>query len=205
MSPGDGRDGDDRVGVRGLRLRAPVAGGSEPSGGSEDDDEDEAFAEAMRGARPLARGSERVAAQPAGAPRRRASGSAVASAFAIERSGDTIAGRAPDVSLKLLRELRAGRPAPETRIDLHGRARAAALRDLERFVTSARARDARCLLVIHGRGRGSEAGGPVLRPAVWDWLASAAAARGGVMAFTSARPADGGDGATVVLVRRNAR
>jgi len=78
------------------------------------------------------------------------------------------------------------------------------MRELERFVTSSAARGARALLVIHGRGRGSDADGPVLRPAVWEWLASAAAERAGVMAFTSARPRDGGDGATLVLLRRPA-
>src|SRR5262249_38173728 len=102
---------------------------------------------------------------------------------------------------KLLRELRAGSHPIDARLDLHGRARAAALRDLEKFVAGARG--ARCLLVIHGRGHGSDAGGPVLRPAVWDWLGSQAAERCGVMAFVSARPADGGDGATVVLLRRS--
>ena len=160
----------------------------------------------MRGARPIARGSERVVAPPPAPPRRAGSSrSAAAPAFLVEQEGDTIAGRAADVSRKLLHALRGGQPAPEARIDLHGRARAEALRELELFVTSARTRDARCLLVIHGRGRGSDAGGPVLRPAVWEWLAGPAAARGGVMAFTSARPVDGGDGATLVLLRRNAR
>jgi DNA-nicking Smr family endonuclease len=76
------------------------------------------------------------------------------------------------------------------------------LRALESFVATAHARGARALLVIHGRGHGSDAGGPVLRPAIWNWLASAASAHGGVMAFVSARPHDGGTGATVVLLRR---
>jgi DNA-nicking Smr family endonuclease len=160
----------------------------------------------MRGARPIARGRERVVAPPpAPSSRKRSSGSAAASPFVVEQSGETIAGRAPDVSLKLLHALRGGQPASEARIDLHGRARAEALRELQRFVTSARAHAVRCLLVIHGRGRGSDAGGPVLRPAVWEWLAGPAAVRCGVMAFASARPVDGGDGATLVYLRRNAR
>jgi DNA-nicking Smr family endonuclease len=108
------------------------------------------------------------------------------------------------VALKLLHELRAGTHAIEARLDLHGRGRQRALRDLERFVAGASARGARCLLVIHGRGHGSDAGGPVLRPAIWEWLASEAAQRGGVMAFVSARPADGGDGATLLFLRRPA-
>jgi DNA-nicking Smr family endonuclease len=125
-----------------------------------------------------------------------------APAFIVDQSGDTIAGRAHDVAAKLLRELRGGLHTVDARLDVHGRGRADALRALERFVTAARSRGARGLLVIHGRGHGSDAGGPVLRPAIWEWLASAAAERCGVMAFTSARPRDGGDGATMIWLRR---
>jgi DNA-nicking Smr family endonuclease len=122
----------------------------------------------------------------------------------VERVGDTISGRATDVSAKLLRELRRGRRAIEARVDLHGRAREPALRALERCILGTRARGGRVALVIHGRGRGSPDGDPVLRPAVWEWLQSAAAHRSGVMAFASERPGDGGSGsgATVVWLRR---
>jgi DNA-nicking Smr family endonuclease len=177
-------------------------------GGDGDDrsaDDDSAFVEAMRGARPLARGHERVTgAVAAPVPRGRRAPAPTPPPFVVEQIGDTITGRARDVAVKLLHELRGGAHAVDARLDLHGRDRAKALRDLERFVAGAAARRARCLLVIHGRGHGSDAGGPVLRPAIWEWLASAAAARGGVMAFASARPPDGGDGATLVLLRRSA-
>jgi DNA-nicking Smr family endonuclease len=179
---------------------SPVGG----RGGGADDDDDSAFAEAMRGARPLPTSPTRVVAPPPAAPPRRkpAAVAAAPSPFVVEQAADTIAGRARDVAAKLLSELRNGAHAVDARIDLHGRGRADALRDLERFVIAARARAARGLLVIHGRGHGSDAGGPILRPAVWEWLASPAAERGGVMAFVSARPRDGGDGATLVLLRR---
>jgi DNA-nicking Smr family endonuclease len=173
-------------------------------GGDDDDDhhrdEDEAFAEAMRGARPLARGPARMPAPPAVHPRRPTAPSAPA--FVVEQTGDTITGRAPDVALKLVRELRGGTPPVQARLDLHGRKRGEALRALERFIATARARGVRAVLVIHGRGHGSEAGAPILRPAIWAWLAGPAAERSGVMAFTSAHARAGGDGATVVLLRR---
>ena len=47
------------------------------------------------------------------------------------------------MSLKLLRELRAGAHAVDARLDVHGRGRAEALRALERFVAGGRARGAR--------------------------------------------------------------
>jgi DNA-nicking Smr family endonuclease len=125
-----------------------------------------------------------------------------AAPYLVEQSGDTITGRAPDVSLKILHALRNGEPPLQARLDLHGRLRDEALRGIERFVSLARARGAKAALVIHGRGQNSEPGGPVLRPAIWQWLASGAAARAGVLAFTSARPRDGGAGATVMLLRR---
>jgi len=168
------------------------------------DDDDRAFEEAMRGARPLERGSARVAASPSGQARRKTTAAPTPSPFIVEQTADTIAGRARDVAARLLRELRGGAHAIDARLDLHGRARGDAMREIERFVTSSAARGARALLVIHGRGHGSDAGGPVLRPAVWEWLAGAAAERAGVMAFTSARPRDGGDGATLILLRRPA-
>jgi DNA-nicking Smr family endonuclease len=122
--------------------------------------------------------------------------------YLVEESGDTITGRAPDVSVKILRALRTGDPPVQARLDLHGRVRDEAVRGVERFIAAARARGARAALVIHGRGHNSEAGGPVLRPAIWQWLSSPAAARAGVLAFTSAHPRDGGAGATVMLLRR---
>jgi DNA-nicking Smr family endonuclease len=176
--------------------------------GDDDDsdrrDEDSAFAEAMRGARPLAKRDARATIPPVDEPRGKRPGPAAAAPARciVEQTGDAITGRAPDVSLKVVRELRAGAHAVEARLDVHGRGRGDALRALESFVSGAHARGARVLLVIHGRGHGSDAGGPVLRPAVWQWLASAAAERCGVMAFASAGRRDGGAGATMVLLRR---
>ena len=192
---------------------------TEAGGGDDDDsddgdrvsDDDSAFAEAVRGARPHAQRDARLTpprpVEPPGKRRaslsqRAPSSSASSARFIVEQTGDEIAGRAADVSLKVVRELRAGTPAVEARLDVHGRRRAEALGTLESFVASARARGARALLVIHGRGHGSEEGKPVLRPAMWEWLAGAAAERLGVMAFASARPRDGGPGATVILLRR---
>jgi DNA-nicking Smr family endonuclease len=191
MSPTGAGDDDDRADSRRLRQGS--------------DDDDQAFAEAVRGARPLAQRDARVTPATTTAaelPRKRQATPAPPARFIVEQTGDEIAGRAPDVSLKVLRELRAGAHAAEARLDVHGRDRAEALRAVESFVGDAHARGARSLLVIHGRGHGSDAGGPVLRPAIWQWLAGAAAERCGVMAFVTARPRDGGAGATMILLRR---
>jgi DNA-nicking Smr family endonuclease len=45
----------------------------------------------------------------------------------------------------------------------------------------------------------------VLKPLVWRWLAASPQAAAAVLAFISARPGEGGDGATRVLLRKPSR
>ena len=113
-----------------------------------------------------------------------------------------MAGRRHDVGADVIRELRTGGVAVEAQLDLHGRTEAQALPALERFVIAARGHGHRVVLVIHGRGLGSDPGGPVLRPAVWGWLRGAAAARAGVLAFVTAPARQGGSGATLLRLAK---
>jgi DNA-nicking Smr family endonuclease len=196
-----------------------------------DDDDAHAFAEAMRGAKPLAaagedRGRIPLAPEPkhgppprtAGGPRAPAGAEAAdaflvgpadaltdSDTFEIATVGEAIEARARGVDVKLLRRLKAGDPRAEARLDLHGRSRAEALAALERFVAGAREQGRRCVLVIHGRGAHSSDDAPVIKPLVWRWLAASAQAAAAVLAFASARPGEGGDGATRVLLRKPSR
>ena len=175
-----------------------------------DEDDARAFEEAMRGARRLEGGARRVTGAPVArsrsASRKVAAGSLPRGGAPLEIDvvGEAVSGRAADVSAEVLRALRRGDHRPEARLDLHGQTREEALRAVERFVLRSRADGRRAVLVIHGRGQNSEAGEPVLRPALHEWLASAAGARAGVMAFAPAPPRAGGTGATIVLLRRSA-
>ena len=63
----------------------------------------------------------------------------------------------------------------------------------------------RCVLIVHGRGHNSKDHTPVLKERLKSWLARGAAARKVVLAFTTARPCDGGAGALYVLLRRDRR
>jgi len=167
--------------------------------GPDDGDDAEAFAEATRDAKPLAAGPKaRVPLGPTargGAPRAPRT-APVEAREAPARGGDA----------KLARALAAGEPRVEARLDLHGRPRREAEDALARFVSAARGRGARCLLVIHGRGAHSEADAPVLRPLVRRWLAERSkAAADAVLAFAPAPAAEGGEGATRVLLRKPAR
>jgi DNA-nicking Smr family endonuclease len=195
-------------------------------GGAREGDDARAFAEAMRGTTPL---SEQQRARRARVAPGEASGAKTAAppplrrptvadaaeddasladlltgagGFQIETVGETVAARANGIDARILRRLRDGQFPIDDSVDLHRHARAEALAALERFVAGAATQGRRCLLVIHGRGHNSDADGPVLRPAVWHWLASSRRGRAAVMAFASAPPAHGGPGATLVLLRK---
>ena len=123
--------------------------------------------------------------------------------FAVERLGERSEGLAAGIDRRHLVRLRRGEVPVELRVDLHGLAAAEARRRLAAELARAQAAGLRCVLVVHGRGLHSE-GPAVLREGVAEWLsAGPLAAR--VMAFASARPADGGSGATYVLLRRQRR
>ena len=72
---------------------------------------------------------------------------------------------------------------------------------VDRFLTTAQRNGQRCVLIIHGRGLNSKDQVPVLKTRLAQWLARGSWARL-VLAFTSARPCDGGAGALYVLLRR---
>ena len=72
---------------------------------------------------------------------------------------------------------------------------------LEEATEHAHGEGLRCVLVVHGRGVHSPEG-PVLRAFLLRWLTESRVASI-VMAFASARPRDGGEGATYVLLRRS--
>ena len=55
----------------------------------------------------------------------------------------------------------------------------------------------RCLRVVHGKGLGSPGREPVLKAKVQRWLVQ----KQQVLAFVQAKPAEGGAGALVVLLR----
>jgi len=58
-------------------------------------------------------------------------------------------------------------------------------------------RGLRCVRVVHGKGHGSPGREPVLKTKVRSWLVQ----KQEVLAFVQARPAEGGSGALVVLLR----
>ena len=94
------------------------------------------------------------------------------------------------------RQLRRGQVPVEAELDLHGLTAARAEAALTLFLAEALAHQLEGLRIVHGKGLRSGERGPVLQLLVTDFLRRV----GAVQAFTSARGADGGSGATLVLL-----
>ena len=110
------------------------------------------------------------------------------------------AGAAVDTDARTMLRLKRGRIRPEGRLDLHGMTQEAAHRALAGFLAHSRNEGRRCVIVITGTGRWREGAG-VLREQVPKWLGTPPL-RDGVIGFAGAQPADGGEGALYVLLRR---
>lgn len=116
-------------------------------------------------------------------------------------SGEELWFLRPGLSRQVLRKLRRGHWVIQDELDLHGLNREAAHAALSEFLKACVCRGLRCVRVIHGKGLGSRNREPVLKQKVRHWLVQ----RNEVLAFVQARPADGGGGAVVVLLRAGAR
>ncbi len=97
----------------------------------------------------------------------------------------------------LLKRLRRGHFSIQDEIDLHQMDERTARATLEEFLSGCRKHETRCVRIVHGKGLRSGSAGPVLKRMTDRTLRR----RDDVLAFASARPAQGGTGATVVLLR----
>jgi len=102
---------------------------------------------------------------------------------------------------RVLKRLRRGDYAIQASLDLHGMRREEAKPELLAFIQEARAAGKRCVLLVHGRGLHSKDQVPVLKDSVRRWLLSERFAAS-VLAFSTARPHDGGAGALYLLLRK---
>lgn len=95
-----------------------------------------------------------------------------------------------------LKKLRQGKLAIDNSIDLHGMIVDEARSYLLEFLGACEADGSRVLLIVHGKGYSSPNAKAVIKPMVNRWLREVSS----VLAFVSARPADGGTGAVYVLL-----
>lgn len=166
----------------------------------------ELFLQAIGPVRPLARRHAEIArAQPAPEPRQslldeaRVSGELMHTAIdpASIEVGEELSYLRPGLSPKLLRQLKRGHFSIADEIDLHQMNATVARAATKEFLDDNRRHGRLCVKIIHGKGLRSRAEGPVLKRLIDGMLRQ----RGDVLAFASARPAEGGTGAVVVLLR----
>ncbi len=101
-------------------------------------------------------------------------------------------GVGPDV----LRKLRSGGWVTQGQLDLHGLRVDEAREAVGQFIRDSVKRGVRCVRIVHGKGLGSMNKKPVLKQKVRNWLVQ----KEEVIAFCTARAADGGSGALMVLL-----
>lgn len=123
------------------------------------------------------------------------------SVFDIADTDEFIEGCVRDLDRRVVKKLRRGEFAVQAHTDLHGMTKDEAKAAVITFVKASRLAGHRCVLIVHGRGMHSKDQIPVLKDAIRTWL-SRGAAGAQVLAFATARPADGGAGAVYVLLRK---
>lgn len=111
-------------------------------------------------------------------------------------AGDELVYYRPEIQPLVVRRLRRGEYRVQREIDLHGLTVAEAKQALREFLIEALEARVRCVRIIHGKGLRSGHRGPVLKTAV----AAVLRRSGAVLAYVSARQADGGTGAVYVLL-----
>ena len=101
-------------------------------------------------------------------------------------------------SPKILRRLKRGKLSIQNELDLHDLTITTASAAIHDFLEDSRRRGLSCVKIIHGKGLRSSPRGPVLK-GLTDYLLRHTQ---DVVAFASARPAHGGTGAAIVLLKR---
>jgi DNA-nicking Smr family endonuclease len=165
------------------------------------DEERQLYEREYASVRPLPPGPTRIPlVRGAGHPHGEAAPAARPSdGIAVERHQGLVTGAAAGVSRETIRALGRGEPPVETTCDLHGMRAEPARGRLRRFIEDAFHCGRRTVLIVCGRGLHSGPLGPVLLEVAIEVLA---ADRCHVLAFTSAPPRQGGEGALLVLLRK---
>ncbi len=120
--------------------------------------------------------------------------------FDLTYSDEYVEGQTRGLPPRLMDELRAGRIPFQDHLDLHGLTLMRAEAAVTRFILDSVALKRSCVLLIHGRGLGSQDGVPVLKRNLETFLLRGLV-RKYLLAFTTARPVDGGLGASYILLR----
>ncbi len=189
-----------------MRIRRPPKQTATPSAG---EDDHRLFLDAIGPVRPLvsAQVAETSTARPPPEPRQsqldeaRVPGELIASAIdpALIEVGEELSYLKDGHSPTLLRKLKRGQFSIADEIDLHQMTAAVARPAIASFLTDCKRERKLCVRIIHGKGLRSRNEGPVLKRLVDGMLRR----RADVLAYASAKPNEGGTGATIVLLQRD--
>jgi DNA-nicking Smr family endonuclease len=120
--------------------------------------------------------------------------------FDLTHTAEFVEGQTRGLPPTLMEQLRAGRIPFQDHLDLHGLTLVQSEAAVTRFILDSVAKGRRSVLLVHGRGLGSPDGVPVIKHHLESLLLHGPA-RKYILAFTTARPVDGGLGASYVLLR----
>ena len=175
------------------------------------------FSEAMTGVSPISRGNRTImkapdkdSLRPAHAPKNEelevmAHLSDLISGAAemdITFSDEYVEGCVNGLDSRLMQQLKDGLFPIQDHVDLHRLTQEAAETRVRDFLLNSQCRGLRCVLIVHGKGLNSENHIPVLKKRMPLWL-SRGPVRKIILAFSTARPYDGGTGAIYVLLKRS--
>ena len=178
-------------------------------------DETDLFQSAMAEVTPLEQDFERIAGPAGGKRPERPREIVSADLEVIEHLNDLVSGRVQfdlvnsdeyvegyvkGMSPIVLEKLRRGHFSVQAYLDLHGLTAREAEEEVGAFVSEAVSLGYRCVLLVHGRGLNSKDQIPVLKKRLETMLLRGPVRRH-IIAFSSARPVDGGPGASYVLLR----
>jgi DNA-nicking Smr family endonuclease len=169
------------------------------------DEDRDAFAAETRDVRPLRDRNQAELDRPKPKPKARKSRAAheavlrqsLNGPFSVETLEEVSFCR-DNVSTRAFRRLKRGELIIEAEIDLHGMRLEQARVELQQFLRECVLRRIASVRIVHGKGTRSGPDGPILKPSVHHWLGL----WDEVLAFASAQPHDGGNGAVYVLLRR---
>ena len=115
----------------------------------------------------------------------------------IENCPDILSFSRSGLQHNVLKKLRHGKHPIEHALDLHGLTVAEARVELLEFLGECEAAGIRHAIIVHGKGFRSK-DKPVIKPMVNRWLRTV----DNVLAFHSAQPKDGGNGAVYLLLKK---
>ena len=189
------------------------AAAPKPETGADDDD---AFNQAMMGVEPLGPKAKRMRADDSPPPSPRLDSEPDEDLEVMAQLADLVEGQdlldlrltgqfcygaAPGVGDMLMERLAEGAFPIQDYLDLHGLGVDEALLETERFIAQASTRGLRHVLIVHGKGKGSPGGVPLVKNQLTEALCHKRFQRR-VLAFCTARNIDGGSGAVYVLLRK---